>query len=509
MRFNNFLKKNWLAIIIVFLTLFTWYKLVNQVMFGEGYYYFDRLQTFFGNRIDISEYDIFARIIFDILIPIFKDNLALYMTFQLVVMVILNLVFYWTLIVATHKKVVSFTATIIFSTSYIGLFEMLGSGNYQRFVQRVPNLIFLFLAFAFLVKYLEGKDVKKLLISYVFFALGAFLAHFSSFLLPLFGIYPAVWALTQKHKIATLLKVSFLSFPYLLINYFLVSQDSLRPQWSIITFIQQRKDLLEKIVLQFSSLNFPPIFIDKISTIAHPFKDTLILLTMPVIVIYIAGYFIVRRNSSKLKVIYLTSLIMIPIVLFLGLYLGKVNPEFDISGFHYYFLPDYYIGKIDTITAIKGDRYYLVPMFFVATIWASLIYSVLKTRERFLKIFSVVFLSSYVLYNTTLIWNGMDRLMPLVTETKNYISYIKDMKSLFKPTTALVTPDYFMWPSTMIRVFYGYPTMQFVSSRHDWKSQILPQNTDIIIVDYDYRTRTFLNLTSDYKSGKKLIFKSY
>jgi len=318
-------KKNWQAIFITAITIFVWHKLLGQTLFGEGYYYFDRGQDFITQTGKITEVrgpDVFAKILFDILPPIFKDNIAYYLVFQLLTMIILNLTFFYTLASVTREKWLSFTATIIFSTSYIGLFEMLGTGNYQRFVQRIPNLILLFISFYFLVKYLKKAKPKDLILSYTIFALAIFLAHFSTFLLPLFLIYPLVLSLTLKNKIKSLFKNIVISTPYLLINHFLISQDPLEPKGSLLAFLNQN-GLIEKIILQFASLNFPTFIIDKISTISQPFKNGLIMLTIPVIITYILGFFLIRRQAPKLKVIYLTSLIIIPVLLLINLYIHK------------------------------------------------------------------------------------------------------------------------------------------------------------------------------------------
>lgn len=507
---TNFFRKNWPIVIITFVTLLVWYKLLGQSFFGEAYYYFDNHQTFFNSKIDTSEYDIFPRIIFDILKPILKDNLTLYLAFQLLVMVILNLTFYLTLYSIVKQKLLAFTSAIFFAVSYIGLFEMLGTGNYQRFVQRVPNLIIILISFYFLVRYLNNRKIIDLIRSYLLFFLAVFLAHFSSFLLPLFVIYPAVWAFYEKKRLKNFRRIAILVIPYAITNYALISQDSLRPHWSMIDFLGHNKNIISDIILQFSSLNIPPFIIDKISIIAHPYRNTLMLVIVPIIIIYIFGLYKVVKSYPKLKTIYTVSLLMIPVLLFLGLYLGKVNPEFDINGFHYYYLPDHLIGINSTFTSIKGDRYYLVPMFFVSIIWASLIFIVFKSRKKIYKVFIFVFLTIYILYNMSLIWDHFNELLPLVYETNSYLTYIRSIKSQFKPNTALIVPDYFIWPSNMIRVFYGYPNMQFLSSRHDWKIQLNPENkNNVMIIDYDYKTNSFYNLTSQYNTGKKLMLKSY
>src|SRR3990167_2228426 len=114
------------ASIIISTTLLVWHKVLGQMFLGEGYYYFDRTQDFLALRNGrlvadkIWGYDNLARIIFDLLPPIFKENVPLYLAFQLFVVTTLYLTFYFLLKAITKNKLLSLTATIFFLANYVG-----------------------------------------------------------------------------------------------------------------------------------------------------------------------------------------------------------------------------------------------------------------------------------------------------------------------------------------------------------------------------------------------------
>ncbi len=496
-------------IIITLFTLLPWYKLLWQVPLGEGYYYFDIQQNF--SIKDVGQTDNFAKIAFDILPFVFKDNIALYMAFQLFFMILLNLVFYYFVKVFTKNNLISLTAAIFFAVSYIASFEMLGTGNYQRFLQRIPCLIPTFLSFIFLEKYLENRRTKDLLISIFLFILGLFMGHFSTFLTSLFVIYP-FFKLPFIKNLKALLTSFFLSITYLAINYLMISADHLKPEKGILDFINQVgiNVIFEKIILQITNMIVPTFIIEKIASVSNPYTSTLIAITLPLIALIILGGFLVKKKAYPLTKIYFFSILIIPILLFLNLYLGKVDPGFNMHGYKYYFLPSYFINAEDPLT-VKGDRYYLVPYFFVAIIFSVLLWSLFnkkdaKNTSKTYTYIAIFFLTFYSVYNTNNIWKGFDYLQPVSNITRNYINYTKSISNEFNKDTYIVVPRPLMWPSAFIRLFYGDPDMQFILMEKDLeyaKNKHIPRQ-NLFLFDYDYKNNQVLDLTDQYRNEGKI-----
>lgn len=506
-------------LIVSILTVLVWHKILFQVPLGEGYYYFDHGQDFItaqGKLSDLGQTDNFARFIFYFLPTFFHDNLTLYMAFQLTTMVALNLTFYYLVNHLTKNRWIALTAALLFSTSYIAQFEMLGTGNYQRFVQRIPALIPLFFALIQLNLYLTTRRAKNFLISLTLYAFAVLMGHFSTFLTPLFVIYPIAFSILQR----TSLKVFWQTIPivmsYPIINYLLILSDHLTPTESILYFIHQKglPFLIQQIFLEMGGMLIPPFLLEKIAAISYPFSLNVIAVTIPLSLILIVGIFIVFRRRADYLLIYLVSLIVIPILLFLNLYLGKVDPAYDIRGYNYYFLPTYYLNSVD-FTSVKGDRYYLVPYFFISIVISILIWAIFNKRQstsisKSYQVVVIVFLAFQISSNTQIIWQSLDKLQPISDVTRQYITFNKSIRHQFTNQTMILAPRTLLWPSTMIRVFYGQPDMQFRLFRPGWEDEIIGKKTqDILIFDYDYTTHRIIDLTPNFRNGQSLALPKY
>lgn len=466
-------------ILIIFCCVLVWYKTLNQSFLGEGFFYFDRGQDFFsGFRIiDIWEYDNFAKITFDVLPPIFGYNIQLYQCFQLLVMVVLALVLYKFIKYFTHNSWISVTGTIIFSTSYLGLFEMIGVSQYDRFVQRIPNQIFLLLSFIQLAKYFDLKRIKNYIFSLILFAIAVFLAHFSTFWLPLFVLYPLVFSLCHRKTIISTIKNLAFLMPFILINLYLISRDVHTPGENFQNFISNYgvSNLITQEILQISNMTLPPFLIEKIASISSSYVNILLILTLPILTLIISGIFLIAKKQKAYLPIYLLSVISLPILIFLDIFLGKVNAIYNMRGYTYFFLPKVYSINPALTASLKGDRYYMIPYFFLAIIFAILIYVLIKNKLLY-KIATIVFLTSYVLYNLFLVTTNMAKIQSVSEDMKKYLAYIKTISTQLNDTSIVIVPREFMWPSSMIRSEYGYPNIVFLPNDTNWQQQINPNN---------------------------------
>jgi hypothetical protein len=154
---KKYFLENWLPITaITLITFIVWHKILGQVPAAESYVYFDPTNLTDFKRITLSSFlgniSVLSHIIFHTLIPLFKDNLSYYMAFQLLMMLLVYQTFYFVIVKITKDKYLSFLAAIFFAANYVGSLNMLGIGNYQRFIQRVPGLPLIFISFFFLAK---------------------------------------------------------------------------------------------------------------------------------------------------------------------------------------------------------------------------------------------------------------------------------------------------------------------------------------------------------------------
>src|SRR5437016_6128102 len=107
-RVKIFLREHFLAISLLFaITFFVWGKILKQPFLGEGYFYFESWRSFISPIIGMKvlwSYDNFARLFFELIIPIFRDNLFLYQLFALLTSALIYISLYWVLYKITNSK---------------------------------------------------------------------------------------------------------------------------------------------------------------------------------------------------------------------------------------------------------------------------------------------------------------------------------------------------------------------------------------------------------------------
>ena len=432
--------------------VFTWYKILFQVPLGEGYYYFDPGQNFFGN-VHLYNYDNLPRLIFDILPPLFGDNLVLYQGFQLLSLILLSITIYFVVNYFFKNKWLSFMTTFLFSISYVGLFEMIATGNYQRFIQRIPNFIFLFIAFYYLAKYFKTKNIRHYFTSIVIFGLTVFMAHYSTFLLPLFLIFPII----TKPSLKSLL----ISASYFLVNYFFIKNDFYNPGLSASSIIPTDKNFIDLILLQLSSITYPPTFLSAIAQITQPYTKTIKLLSIPIIIIYVIGIYLIKKREPKYLVFYLTSLLTLFSILFLNFHIGKINLLSFARGDRYYFISIEMLSKLG-VGFVGGNRYYVLPLIFNSIIFSSIFWVILKSKRKLFYLLSALLLAFYLIYNTKLIWKEIDQIQPVSNRMRVYLNDAKLISPELRTAREIVTPREFIWSAQFVRFFYGNPDLKFI-----------------------------------------------
>lgn len=461
---------------IIIVSLVIWKPILNQVPMGEGYYYFDRCQNQFiapsGCPTTIWQYDNLARISFQLMIPIFGDNIQLYMFTQLVVMTLVYLVLYLVLSKVTKNNFFAFSAVLIFLTSYTGSFSMMAIGNYQRFVQRVPNLIPLFVSFYYLTKYFDEKKLKNLLISLSIFIFSIFMSHHGIFVLPLFIIYITLKLVSEKINLKSLLINFVIILLFSVSTLLLTKTDQLAPKMGIIDYTLNTPQILEKTILQIPNLFIPTEIVRYIAKnwpimpIPYPFTFVLKLFTIPLLLILLIPFFTVKKNTN-LNILFKTSMIALPIVCFLNLYAygdGAPHPLRDFGEDRIYFIASIYSS--------------IVSGYFLAWLW--------NTRKKFLKTLSIILLTLSVVYNNYLINRDAIRLYDNSRKMESFVNYIKKETYDNKIKIAVVGPSHLLWPMQFVTLFYNTNNnLVFSLDSSDWKTSLEMSSFDKIrAIDY-------------------------
>lgn len=463
-------------LLITIVSLLIWKPILNQVPMGEGYYYFDRCQNKFIAPKDcpttIWQYDNLARISFQIMIPLFTDNIDLYMVAQLIIMILLYITIYIVLSKITNHKFFAFAATVTFLSSHTGSFSMMAIGNYQRFVQRVPNLIPLFVSFYYLNKYFDGKKFNNLFISLSMFVFSVFMAHHSIFMLPLFIVYIIIKSLSEKINLKSIVINIVMILMFLGSAFLLTKTDHLAPKMGIINYTLNTPQILEKTILQIPNLLIPTEIVRYIAKnwpilpILYPFTFVLKLFTIPLLFLLLIAFLKAKKNTH-LNILFKTSIIALPIVCFLNLYAygdGAPHPLRDFGEDRIYF-----------IASIYGS---IVLGYIFAWLW--------DTKKRTLKFLSVTLLALSIIYNSYLINRDAIKLYDNSKKMESFINYIKMETADNNVNIAVVGPSHLLWPMQFVTLFYNTnDNLTFALDSSNWETSLERSNFDKIrVLDY-------------------------
>lgn len=463
-------------LLIILSSLLIWRPVLNQVPMGEGYYYFDKCQNQFIAPsycpTTIWQYDNLARVVFQFMIPVFGDNLQLYMFAELVIIIFVYLVFYVVLSKITKNNFFAFSTVLIFTANYTGSFSMMAIGNYQRFVQRVPNLIPLFISFYFLTKFFDTNKLKNLLISLLIFIFSIFMAHHSIFMLPLFIIYIALKFVTVKISLKSIITDLVIVILFLLSTLLFTKIDQLAPKTGIINYAMNTPDIVEKTFLQIPNLMVPTEIVRytakhwPIMTIPYPFTFILKIFALPVFLLLLIPFFIKGKNTD-LNILIKTSVIALPIVCFLNLYAygdGAPHPLRDFGEDRIYFIASIYSS--------------IILGYFLTWLW--------DTKKKTLRFLSIMLMISFVIYNNYLINRDAIKLYDNSRKMESFINYVHGQTINNRVKTAIIGPSHLLWPMQFVILFYNTnEKLVFALDSSNWNETMDKSTFDKIkTIDY-------------------------
>ncbi len=480
---------------VIAVALFTWYKILFRFPTGEGFFYFDPLNTLNLKEITVpfvlKNYGFLAKLIFTILIPIFKDNVHYYMYFQFLVMVGVYLTFYYVILKIFKDKILAVLSTIFFIADYVGSFTMMGQGDYQRFIQRVPNIIPTLLAFMFLVLYLRTKKTKFFNLSFFVYILSMLLSHYTTFLLPLFVLLPPfTWLIERKISFK---KAIFIPIVFGVTTILLTRTDSLsRPSYSILSFATKTPRLVEMVLYQIPMTGFPIQFIQFMGThssmtVIDSYIRLLFATLIIVLICLYLGFLKIKDNRENLS-IYLTLIASLFIVSFLLMYAYNIIPN--------------------PIINFGEDRIYFIHSIIFAIIWAMLVKAFfgLKNKKLYMKMAIVIGLM-YLFQNIPVIWRGMNDIEIHSQIVGNYIKTIKGLSQEFNKNSVIVETPELITVSAFVERFYHISNTNFISFDNDWKLRLEKmgaKKNDVFIFELKPGSSEIINLTQDFRSGKKI-----
>lgn len=501
-RINLFYQKSWFVYLFIgFLVFFVWHKVLNQMFLGEGYQYFNPLLYLLPIKslTSLGGYDNFAKIFIQILSPIFRENLKYYFQTELAIAILSFGSFYFVLSKITKDKIIALTATIFFSTNYVALFEFLGAGNYQRFIQRFPVLIPIIFSFYFLWKFINQNKYKDLLVSLSLYSLAILIGHFSILSISLFIIYPFVQLFDEKPTLKLFTKRVFVVASFIALAVLLTKNGDQKPAYDLLSFFFREKNILERVLYQIPIITVPinliP-FIAKHLPVASPEPYTTLLKIFLAIclVFYISGGYFVIKRLPKMKILYLTLFVSMISSMFLYLYV-------DV--------------RLDPTIGFGENRYYLFSSMMAVIMWALIIKATFIKKVKLYIIISIVILSAFVYSNTANIWRHIDKIQYQSEMFKNFITYIKENSYKYIKDSVIVTPYYLNWCTPLITEFIN-KNVTISLTPDGWEKKYWNKREKVFVYDYyyskspsgepDISSGKVVDLTDEYRRGEKNVF---
>lgn len=379
----SMVKKDLISVFIVITSsLLLWSHIPFLQFIGEGFYYFERINPkgeniyeLITNTLNSLNYDAFAQILFGILIPIFKDKVSHYMWFEFIYMIIIDIVLFFAARLLTSSRMVGLLAAILFSTSFIGKYDMFSNGGYQYFAQRATPLLPLLISFIFLSLYLTKKSLLFYLISIALYTLAIIMGFFGTIFIPVFIFYPIIQGIIKTSHPKKIIRFFLIPIPFVLINWFVVKDNSYSSSKDTLfeLLFYQTGFLVNGIMKQLSVITLPVNGFDWLSNYLQK-SDIFFFIGL----IYFSAIYLVWKLHKKWLGLVISSLFSTLSMLFLNL---KLNSH-------------------EVLSTSGSTRYFYYPMVTLAIFWSLVGTSLFYTKKGIYKYSLIVFFIAWFYQNS-------------------------------------------------------------------------------------------------------------
>ena len=374
----SFLKKHKIdllfILLLVFLTYKAWSMLPQFTLRSDGFasmLSYNQKIFWAATSFPLASIVLSEMILGAILPKIFGIHLSYYYWLEVFVLIVIAVEFYFLVKTVTKNRLVSFSASLIASVSYFGVYDMVSTHCYCFFLERVIPVLFLLPSFLFLHLYLE-KNKKKYLISSLFlYFLGVGLGHFTMLIFPAFFLYPLFWKFFKEKTLRKKSEGFVYGFLYVILTGFFygiqqINESTISPHnWTFVEFLfnPQKFLYMEKIGIQFVYWSqYPSLLKDFTQNpmsyiIDHRIAGSYI----PVVItIYILAAYIIYKRLPKQRPMLFTTLLGTPVIFYLNAY----------------------IGQYDMLYFSGASRYLYYPTFLLAIFWSYFLWAVFWRNKQ-------------------------------------------------------------------------------------------------------------------------------
>lgn len=205
---------------LLILVFKAWSSLPQLLMRSDGFVYMllDNQYDYWRSSLPITGIQAAAHMSGAFLPKLFGVNLSYYYWLEIFFLLLIAFLFYIFVKVLTKNYLIAFVASLIASTSYFGVYDMVSTHCYCYFLERIIVIPFLLISITLLHLFLEYGKRKYYLYSLLFYILGIGLGYFNLLFTPVYILYPFFFEFLKKDETKKLLKGISYAFPYLLLS---------------------------------------------------------------------------------------------------------------------------------------------------------------------------------------------------------------------------------------------------------------------------------------------------
>lgn len=419
---------------IIFITLFVWSSLSELPVRGDGFVYltenFRRNNWSFPQT--FANLNTGSLLLSKIITPIFGTNLSLYLWLVVIVMILINILFYFLVQALTKNTTISLVATLLLIFSYFGHGDMF-FGIYAYFTDRVPNMLFIIPSLLLLHLSLEKFSKRNYFLSIFLYLIGIAVWHWSLLFTGVFVIYTVVKKAFERFNLKTIAKGVALALPYLTISLFFsiiqnIYHRGYGQAWTFSGFLlnPQKYHYPELMLRQLTYWSeYWPLFRRLFDRNIINAKNASALLSNPetakvaepyIFILYCIVSIIIYKFLPKFRPLLISIILSVASIFYLNLYIASYAVN----------------------TQPASNRYLYIPTFLLVIYWSLFLWIILKI-PRLGKIFFSIIIFFYLTFNYLLISDNFFQVSePHLITKKVWSAVVNRRPSMEKGTTVII-----------------------------------------------------------------------
>lgn len=472
-----------IVLIVLSIGFFFWKHIPALQIQGEGFAYFD--ESSYSLRIrpyrimpDLtnlgSSVDILGRITLHILSRVFDDQIPLYMWFLFIYILITDVAVYILTKILTNSRLTAFLATLLFTISFIGKFDMFSIGGYQYFIQRgmllLPEIVS-FILFFIALKYLS---IKYYLVSLTLYLLTIQGGYFGTWFLPIFIFYPLFLAVSYlKKNYQTLFKIILSPVPFILGNFWIISDSEFVTRHEpVISFLQKLPFVISAVFQQLSVITLPILWSTDFFKLMYKFfytpkEQVLLSAQWATVIIYPMALLLIWKLRPKMFILGLS---------FLTSFLAML--VFNV-----------FMNTTETLNNFSSSRYFYFPFLSFSVFWGIALSIIASARKFLIRVLLIVFLLMWSFYNYQLIQIKTIEQKPHHLANREVLKIMKDLSPTLKKEASwiFISGNLGSYGTLFVHRFYTHPWtyINFLQPDYDYlvKNNVDPEK--LYVLRYD------------------------